>query len=105
MQRLGRQRGEDAAFSKGRVLQGFVVGQHRPRHVAPACFGDGVGDARAELRERLGLFPRPVVEDEFVPCPNEIFGDARAHASNSDEADFHRHVSPSAACLGSIGGR
>ncbi len=96
MWRFGRERGEEAAFSKGCVLQGFVVGQHRPHHFAPACFGDGVGDARSELPERLGLLPRPVVEDEFMPCPNEILGHARTHASNSDEADFHRHVSPRA---------
>ena len=97
MERLGRERGEEATFSKAHVLQGFVVGQHRPDHFASACFGDGVGDARPELRERLGLLPRPVVEDEFVPCPNGILGHARAHASNSDEADFHRHISPRAA--------
>ncbi len=53
--------------------------------------------ARPELRERLGLLPRPVLEDEFVPRPNEILGHARTHACNSDEADFHRHVSPRAA--------
>jgi len=93
MERPGRKRGEEAVPSERRLLQGFVISEHRPDHFDSAGFGDRAGDARTELRQRLRLLPRPVVENEFVRCPDEILGHARAHASKSDEADFHRRVS------------
>jgi hypothetical protein len=61
MERLGRKRGEETAFSERRLLQGSVISEHRPDHfdsaealaIEPATRAPSFDSASAFSRDLL----------------------------------------------------